>query len=79
MEKPIEVPEHMDRPKRNSRAFIFIVMIILVIIQVWSINKIYHLEEIVATQSAEITVLTSQLNYTTSLAENADRYAHSHY
>ena len=72
-------------PKRTGNIIMVIIIILLILSNFWFFYKIQILEErvdivqnlTVAIQS-DIIVLDSRLDYVTPLAENGNRWAHSH-
>ena len=55
-----------------------ILLLLLIMVTVWQHVRIDNLDRDIKEANNNIRVLASDLSYATSLAENANRYAHSH-
>lgn len=87
-ENQVEVIETKQPRKKGGssrRSLLFFVLAALVVAQIWSEVRIARLENqlsatqaAVTQQSSIITTMAGQLDYITQIAENANRYAHSH-
>jgi len=61
-----------------KKVALVLAILLLVFMQIWSYYRINNLEKVVISQQSELTNVESKLNYVTSIAENANRYAHCH-